>query len=103
MEFVSYGESDDGIPKRFGPSGLRTNEKYQQPARGIRRLLIANRACGERVGGVLVYRRDGEEEVLSWGPGSTFRGKNCEADRLPRHQFRVTVSGGRDIGRGWRH
>ena len=55
------------------------------------------------MGGELVDGRDGEEEMLSGGPWSTFWSENRKADSLSGHQFRESVSRRRDISIRWRH
>lgn len=101
--FIPGGESDDVVPKGLGPSSLCTDEEDQESAGGVRRLLIADGADGERMRGELVDRGNGEDEVLSWGPWSTFWSENGEADRLSGHQFGESVTGRGNVGIWWRH
>lgn len=103
MEFVPGGEGDDVVPKGLGPASLCTDEENQDSAGGVRRLLVADGADGERMGGKLVDGGDGEEEVLSWGPWSTFWSENGEADRLSGHEFGESVSRRRDVSLRGRH
>ena len=103
MEFVPGGESDDVIPEGLGPSSLCTDEEDQNTTGGVGRLLIADGADGEGVRGELVDGGDGEEEVLSGGPWSTFWGENGETDGLSWHEFGESVSGRRDVSLGRGH
>ena len=103
MELVPGGEGDDGVPKGLSPSSLGTDEEHQESACGVRGFLIANGADGERMRSELVDRGDREEEVLSRGPGSTFRSKNGESDSLAGHQLRERISLRRDERGGGRH
>jgi len=101
--FVPDGESDDVVPKGLGPPSLCTDEEDEDTTGGVGRLLVANRADGERMGGELVDRRNGEDEMLSWSPWSTFWGENGEADRFSGHEFGESVSGRRYVSIRWRH
>jgi len=99
--FFPGGESNNVIPECPGPSSLCTDEEDEEASGGVRRLLITDGADGERMGGELVDRGDGEDEVLSWSPWSTFWGENGETDELSGHRFGESVSGGRDVRVRW--
>ena len=100
---VPDGKSDDVVPEGLGPSSLCTDEEDEDSAGGVGRSLIANGADGEGMRGEFVDGGDGEKEVLSWSPWSTFWGENGEADRLSGHQFSESVSGRGDVGLGRGH
>jgi hypothetical protein len=93
VEFLPSGESDDVVPKGLGPPSLCTDEEAQKTAGGVGRLLIADGVNGEGMGGELVGGGDGEEEVLSGSPWSTFWGKNGETDYLAEKRDVVVTFG----------